>query len=95
MKNFFIIFSIMTVGFLAFWDAKSRIEELDNVAATTPGQVEMKREIPKSDGSGVLEKTESQRHFEPPQNQNDNPKVQKKKQKLNDTFKPLKQNQSP
>ena len=98
MKNIFIIFSIMVVGILAFLDAKTRMEELDSVAATTPAQVEMKREVPKSTGSGIKEKTENSRTFDPPQNQNNNPKVQNIPQKLNPEFKPLPQlkpNQSP
>ena len=96
MKNFFIIFSIMVVGILAFMDAKTRMEELDNVAATTPAQVEMKMDAPKSTGIGIKEKTENSRTFEPPQNQNNNPKVQNIPQKLNPQFKPsLSPNQSP
>ena len=95
MKNFFILFSILTVGFLAFWDAKTRIDELENVAATTPTQVEMQRKIPYSEGKGVLNKIDSPKNFNPPQNQNNNPKVQNIPQQKKDDFKPFKPNQSP
>ena len=95
MKNFFILFSILTVGFLAFWDAKTRIDELESVAATTPSQVEMQRKVPNSEGKGVLNKVDSQRNFNPPINQNDNPKVQNIPQQNKDKFKPFRPNQSP
>ncbi|MFQ8626724.1 MAG: hypothetical protein ACLSA2_09880 [Candidatus Gastranaerophilaceae bacterium] len=40
-----IFLSILIVSFIAFFDAKDRIEELDEVAANTPSQVEMKQQI--------------------------------------------------
>ena len=95
MKNFFILFSILTVGFLAFWDAKTRIDELESVAATTPSQVEMQRKVPNSEGKGVLNKIDSPKNFNPPQNQNNNPKVQNIPQQNKDKFKPFRPNQSP
>ncbi len=42
MKRILIFFSILIVGVIAFVDAKDRFEELDEVAANTPSQVEMK-----------------------------------------------------
>lgn len=42
MKRLLIFFSIMIVGVLAYVDAKDRMDELDEVAANTPSQVEMK-----------------------------------------------------
>ncbi len=45
MKKSLIFISILIVAFIAFFDAKDRIEELDEVAANTPSQVEMKQQI--------------------------------------------------
>lgn len=42
MKRLLIFFSILIVGTIAYVDAKDRLEELDEVAANTPSQVEMK-----------------------------------------------------
>lgn len=45
MKHILILLCILVVGVLAYVDAKDRIEELDEVAANTPSQVEMKQNI--------------------------------------------------
>ena len=37
----------MVVGFLAFFDAASRMDELDEVAANTPSQVELQQTMKK------------------------------------------------
>lgn len=47
MKKSLIFLCIFTIAFIAFWDAKDRIKELDSVAANTPSQVEMKQMINK------------------------------------------------
>lgn len=47
MKRSLIFLSIFIVSLIAFIDAKDRIEELDEVAANTPSQVEMKQMINK------------------------------------------------
>ena len=47
MKKSLIFFSIFIVALIAFIDAKDRIQELDEVAANTPSQVEMKQTINK------------------------------------------------
>lgn len=87
MKRFFILFSIMVVGMLAFVDAKTRMDELDDVAATTPGQVEMKREIPQSTGSGIQEQTDnSPSKLAFPKSPNNNAEFQNIPQKLNPEF---------
>lgn len=49
MQKSLIFFSILIVSFIAFLDAKYRINELDEVAANTPSQVEMKQMINKPD----------------------------------------------
>ncbi len=49
MKKSLIFFSIFIVAFIAFWDAKDRLQELNSVAVKTPAQVEMKPMIQKSD----------------------------------------------
>lgn len=45
MKKSLMFFSILIVAFIAFYDAKDRIKELDEVAANTPAQVEMNQSI--------------------------------------------------
>lgn len=47
MKKSLIFLSIFIVSLIAFIDAKDRIEELDEVAANTPSQVEMKQMLNK------------------------------------------------
>ena len=42
MQKALIFFSVFIVTFIAVWDAKDRIQELDSVAVKTPAQVEMK-----------------------------------------------------
>lgn len=49
MKKSFIFLSIFIITFIAFFDAKDRFKELDEVAANTPSQVEMKQMINKPD----------------------------------------------
>lgn len=89
MKRFFIIFSIMVVAMLAFFDAKTRMNELEEVAATTPSQIEMKNDLQKSTGDGVQEKTTAPANqMTLPNNQNNNPQMQNIPQKLNPEFRP-------
>lgn len=45
MKKSLIFLSIFIIAFIAFFDAKDRLNELDEVAANTPSQVEMKQMI--------------------------------------------------
>ena len=42
MNKLLIIFSILVVSIIAYTDARDRLNELDEVAANTPAQVEMK-----------------------------------------------------
>lgn len=49
MKKTFIFLAILIISFIAFVDARDRIDELDEVAANTPSQVEMKQMINKPD----------------------------------------------
>lgn len=55
MKNVLVFFSIFTVLCIAVYDVRERAKELEDVAANTPAQVEMKQminkpgEVPKSD----------------------------------------------
>ena len=43
MKKSLIFLSIFIIACIAFFDAKDRFKELDEVAANTPAQVEMKQ----------------------------------------------------
>ncbi len=45
MKNSLILASILIIALIAFFDAKERLAELENVAANTPSQIEMKQMI--------------------------------------------------
>lgn len=47
MKKSLIFLSIFIIACIAFFDAKDRFKELDEVAANTPAQVEMKQMINK------------------------------------------------
>lgn len=47
MKNILIFLSIFTVICMAAYDVKGRFGELEEVAANTPAQVEMKQDIRK------------------------------------------------
>lgn len=49
MKKSFIFLSILVVALIAFFDAKDRFQELEEIAANTPAQVEMKQMINKPD----------------------------------------------
>ncbi len=49
MRKFLIFLCILTVSFIAFFDAKDRFKELEEVAANTPSQVEMKQMINRPD----------------------------------------------
>ncbi len=56
MRNFLIISGILAVTYLAYIDTKERFKELDDIAATTPAQVEMKTPIQTTKGDGVKNK---------------------------------------
>lgn len=87
MHRIFVIFSILTVGLLAFFDAKTRLEEL-NIATQTPSQIEMKKQLQRSTGDGVQEKkTNTSTQFAYPQKNNINPANQNFPQKFNTEFK--------
>ena len=45
MKNVLVFFSIFTVLCIAVYDVRERAKELEDVAANTPAQVEMKQMI--------------------------------------------------
>ena len=53
MKQFLIFFSIMVVGFLAYFDASTRMDELDEVAANTPSQVELQQTMKKPQTNNI------------------------------------------
>lgn len=58
MKKYLIAIAVIAVGVVAIADTKARIEELDEMAANTPTQVEMKRDLPKTAGEGVQKRVE-------------------------------------
>lgn len=45
MKKLFIFLSIFVITMIAFFDAKERFQQLDEISANTPSQVEMKQFI--------------------------------------------------
>ena len=49
MKKLFIFFSVFVIGLIAFFDARERFQQLDEISANTPSQVEMKQMINKPD----------------------------------------------
>lgn len=81
MKKSFIFFSIFIITFIAFFDAKDRFEELDEVAANTPSQVELQQ---------MINKPDEKLNRDNIQNQNN---VQSLQDKSNQDNNPIKQNQ--
>lgn len=59
MKKYLIAMAVTAVCVVAIADTKARIEELDEISANTPAQVEMKKNAPKSTGEGVQEKIDN------------------------------------
>lgn len=49
MKKTFIFLSIFIIGLIAFFDARERFQQLDEISANTPSQVEMKQMINRPD----------------------------------------------
>ena len=49
MKKSLIFLSILVVAFIAFFDAKDRFAELEEVAANTPSQIDLKQMMNKPD----------------------------------------------
>ncbi len=49
MKKAFIFLSVFIIGLIAFFDARERFQQLDEISANTPSQVEMKQMINKPD----------------------------------------------
>ncbi len=68
MKKSLIFMSIFIVSFIAFWDAKDRLQELDEVAVKTPAQVEMKPMIQKNDDRAEKDDIQKQNSSEILQN---------------------------
>jgi len=56
MRNFLIFLGIIIVGYLAVTDTVARFEELENIAVSTPSQIEMKSNMLKSRGGGIEQK---------------------------------------
>ncbi len=81
MKKSFIFLSIFIIAFIAFFDAKDRFKELDEVAANTPSQVEMKQMINKPDEQINKDNIQNQKN------------VQTLQQKMNQNNNAIKQNQ--
>ena len=87
MKRYLILFSLIIVGLLAYVDTKTRFNELDNeISATTPSQVEMKREIPKSFGEGIQNKPDVAKDLSRPNDKNIDNVIKNMPQKLNPRF---------
>ncbi len=47
MKKMFIYLSVFVICLIAFFDARERFQQLDEISANTPAQVEMKQMINK------------------------------------------------
>lgn len=69
MNRFLIIFSILTVTALAYSDARERLKELDEVAANTPAQVEMKPVFNNNMQQNKFENTNAPQQIQPPSSQ--------------------------
>lgn len=62
MKNFLIFTAVATLAVLAAIDTKSIMEEL---AAVTPSQIEMKQDLPSSKGEGIEKKFDNVQNEKP------------------------------
>lgn len=82
MKKSLIFLSIFIITFIAFFDAKDRFKELDEVAANTPSQVEMQQ---------MMNKPREQIYKDNIQNQQSVQSLQQKMKQNNDRS--LQQNQ--
>ncbi len=81
MKKTFIFLSIFIIGLIAFFDARERFQQLDEISANTPSQVEMKQ---------MINKPDEQMKKDNIQNQNS---VQSLQQKMKENDNLLQQNQ--
>ncbi len=81
MKKTFIFLSIFIIGLIAFFDAKERFQQLDEISANTPSQVEMKQMINRPDGQLNKDNIQKQNN------------VQTLQDKMNQNNKPIQQNQ--
>ena len=81
MKKTFIFLSIFIIGLIAFFDARERFQQLDEISANTPSQVEMKQMINRPDGQLNKDNIQKQNN------------VQTLQDKMNQNNKPIQQNQ--
>lgn len=77
MRKSLIFLSIFIVSFIALWDMKDRLNELDSIAVKTPSQVEMKPMIQKF--GERAEKDDFQKRNTPKQFEGDYENEQSKK----------------
>lgn len=80
MNRFLIIFSILTVTLLAYSDARERFKELDEVAANTPAQVEMKPIFNNNVPNNKFENTNAPKQIQSPNTQTQLQKINTKNQ---------------
>ena len=59
MRNFLIFLGIIAVAYLAVIDTMDRFEELEQIAVTTPAQVDMKPDLNKASGHDAGKKYDS------------------------------------
>lgn len=67
MKKYLIAMAVTAISIVAIADTKARIEELEEISANTPSQVEMKKDAPTSTGAGIQQKTnnvQTQNHID-------------------------------
>ncbi len=81
MKKSLIFLSIFIITLIAFFDAKDRFAELDEISANTPAQVEMKQ---------MINKPDEQMNTDNIQNQNS---IKNLQEKMNQDDSLIKQNQ--
>lgn len=81
MKKTFIFLSIFIIGLIAFFDARERLQQLDEISANTPSQVEMKQ---------MINKPDEQINKDNVQNQNS---IQTLQEKTDQNNHPIQQNQ--
>lgn len=88
MQKGLIIFSILVIIILACIDTITRLNELENLSSLTPSQIEMKRDMQKSTGTGLQEKKDNtSTQFAYPRFHQPNQTKQNLPQKMNNRFK--------
>lgn len=68
MKKLFIFLSIFIIGLIAFFDARERFQQLDEISANTPSQVELQQMMNRPDAQMKKDNIQNQNSIQNFQN---------------------------